>query len=53
MMCARMEVQRRHRLVEHDEPRMRGQGTGDGQALALPTAELMRKEARHVGPEAD
>src|SRR5262244_162783 len=47
------DVQRGHRLIEHDEPCIGGESTGDGQPLALAAAELMGKEASHVRPETD
>src|SRR5262249_58167995 len=52
-VCWDRDVQRRHRLIEHDEPRVGGQGAGDGQPLALAAAELMGKEASHVRSETD
>src|SRR5262249_35431811 len=47
------DVQRGHRLIEHDEPCISGESTGDGQPLALAAAELMGKEASHVRSETD
>jgi hypothetical protein len=41
-------VQRRNRLVEHDEPGIRRQRPGDRDPLALAAAELMREQARHL-----
>jgi pyruvate/2-oxoglutarate dehydrogenase complex dihydrolipoamide acyltransferase (E2) component len=46
-------VERRDRLVEHDEPRVRGQGPRDRDALPLATAELVREQRRHVARQAD
>src|SRR5262249_60857748 len=47
------DVQRGHRLIEHNEPCIGGESTGDGQPLALAAAELMGKEASHVGSVTD
>src|SRR5262245_32062968 len=47
------DVQRRHRLIEHDEPRVGRERSGDGQSLALASSELMRKEPNHVRSETD
>ena len=38
------DVQRRHRLVQDDELRVRHEGAGDGDALPLAAAELVRVE---------
>ena len=38
-------IEGRHRLVEDDHPRREGESTRDGDALALPAGELVRKEA--------
>ena len=35
-------VQRRHRLVQHQHPRLQHQGAGDGNALALAAGEHVR-----------
>ena len=40
-------------LVQHDQPRIRHQGAGDGDALALAATELMREKLCHVGLQAD
>ena len=42
-------VERRDRLVEHDELRIERQRPGDADALALPTGELVREPAGVVG----
>src|SRR2546426_2931663 len=47
------DVQRRDGLIEHDEPRVGGERARNGQPLSLPAAELVRKEPRDIGPEAD
>src|SRR3989338_1699964 len=36
------DVQRRHRLIQNQQFRIKHQGAGDGDALALPAAELVR-----------
>ena len=46
-------VERRDRLVQHDQPRVGHQRTGDGDALALAAAEFVREELCHVGLQAD
>src|SRR5438094_9452315 len=47
------DVQGRDRLIEHDQAGVGRQGSGNGQALALPTAELVGKETGHVRSETD
>ena len=46
-------VEGRHRLVEHDERRVEGQGAGDADALALAAGELVRVAAGVLGRETD
>ncbi len=46
-------VQRRHRLVEHHEPRVEGDGPGDPDALALAAGELVRVAVGVIAGEAD
>ena len=46
-------VERRHRLVEHDERRVEGQRPGDADALALAAGELVRVAAGVVGRQPD
>ncbi len=41
------QIQRRQRLVEQQKARGRGQRTGEGDALLLPTGELVRPAFRH------
>ena len=50
---ANRDVQRRDRLVEHDEAGAGRERPRDGEPLSLPSAELVREQTRHVGPEAD
>ena len=52
-MGADRNIESRHRLVENDEPRISRQRPRDRQPLALPAAEFMGEQARHVGSEAD
>ena len=47
------DVERRHRLVEHDETRLEGQRPGDADALALAAGELVRVAVAVLGGEAD
>src|SRR5262249_29542494 len=47
------DVQGRDGFVEHDQAGVGRQSSGNGQALTLPTAELMGKETGHVGSETD
>ena len=47
------DVQRRHRLVAHDERRVGRKGTGDRHALPLPTGELQRPPLAEVGGKPD
>ena len=44
-------VERRHRLVGHDQARLDGQRAGDGDALALAAGEFVRIAPRMVGPQ--
>ena len=46
-------VERRDRLVEHDQRRVQRQRPGDADALALATRELVREAAGVVGGEPD
>src|SRR5581483_12273817 len=39
------DVQRRHRLVAHDQFRLRGKGAGNGDSLLLAAAQLVRVAA--------
>src|SRR5262249_45012763 len=41
------------RLIEHDEPCVGGQRSGDGQPLTLAAAKLMGKKRGHVSSETD
>ncbi len=45
-------VERRHRLVGDDEPRIHRQGAGDPDALALAAAEGVREPGHVFGPQA-
>jgi hypothetical protein len=47
------DVQGRDGLIEYDETGVGRQGSGNGQALALPAAELVGKETGHVRSETD
>src|SRR5580704_10221931 len=47
------QVQRRDRLVAHDELRRQGQGPGDGYPLALTSAELAGQAAERIAREFD
>jgi hypothetical protein len=47
------DVERAHRLVADHQLRLAGKGAGDGDALALAAAELVRPAARLLGPQAD
>ena len=47
------DVEGGDRLVEDDQPRVGRQRAGDGDALALAPAELVRKERGDVGRHAD
>ncbi len=47
------DIQRRHRLVGHQEPRPECQGPGQTDPLALAPAELVREAVRTPGVEAD
>ncbi|KAG1246216.1 hypothetical protein G6F65_020802 [Rhizopus arrhizus] len=44
-------VQRRHRLIAHDQVRRAGQRPGHVQALPLPTGKLVRKQLALFGPQ--
>ena len=46
-------VERRGRLVEHDEARLQHHGAGDGDALALAAGEFVRVAVPALGVEAD
>ena len=46
-------VERRDRLVEHDQPRVGDQRAGDRDALALAAGELVREELGDIGPQPD
>jgi hypothetical protein len=46
------EVQRRNRLVQYQQLGLHRKGPGDGQTLALPSAELMRMAMDEAGVEA-
>src|SRR5690348_826782 len=46
-------VERRHRLVEHEETRAHCERPRDPDALALPARELMRITVKRVGPDPD
>ena len=46
-------VERRHRLVEHDQLRLEGEGPGDADALALAAGELVRVPVGVLGRQAD
>jgi hypothetical protein len=46
------DVERRHRLVEHDQPRPRGERRRQRDALALAAAELVRILLRLLGTQA-
>ena len=46
-------VQRRYRLVQHDEVGVQRQGAGHADALALPAAEFVRELRLHPGWQAD
>ena len=46
------DVERAHRLVEHDELGVERQGAGDADALALPAGELVRVALGVLGVEA-
>ena len=41
-------IERRHRLVKHDEARRQCQGPGDRDALALPAREFVREQIRRA-----
>ena len=47
------DVERRHRLVEHHELRVEGEGPGDADTLPLAARELVGEAPRMVGCEAD
>ncbi|OEV00489.1 hypothetical protein AN217_24795 [Streptomyces qinglanensis] len=47
------DVQRRDRLVGHDQLRLQGQGAGDADPLALAAGELVREPVVVLGVEAD
>ena len=47
------DVERRCRLVEHDQLRVERQRPGDGDALALAAAELVRPPPQVLGAQAD
>src|SRR4051794_17156555 len=47
------DVERRDRLVTHDQLRVQGQCTGDADALPLPPGELVRVAIDEVGTEPD
>src|SRR3954452_2334978 len=46
-------VERRHRLVAHDQAGAQRQRAGDADALALPARELVRIVVHLVGPQSD
>ena len=46
-------VERRDRLVRHDQPRLDGERARDADALTLAARKFMRETARHVGHKAD
>ena len=46
------DVERGHRLVQHDHPRLERQSARDADALALAAGELVREPARVLGREA-
>ena len=46
-------VERRDRLVEHDDGGARREGARDRDALALPAGELQREPAQHIVRQAD
>src|SRR5215469_8864994 len=46
-------IERRDRLIKHDETRFGSERAGDGDALALPAGEFVREERRYLGPHAD
>src|SRR3546814_14144200 len=48
-----LAVERRGRLVEHDEARLQHHGAGDGDALALPAGEFVRIAIAGLGIEVD
>ena len=52
--CAHRDIERRHRLVEHDEVRLRRDGARDRDALALAAGNLMNgaRGKRWVEPDA-
>ena len=47
------DVERRHRLVEHDQRRPRGDGAGDRDALALAAGDFVDAPAGKVRGEPD
>ena len=47
------DVQRRGRLVQHQEARLQRQRAGDGDALALAAGEFMGIAVEQLGPQAD
>lgn len=54
MICAWMDTsQRRDRLIADDELGIKGQGTGNGDTLALSAGELVRIPAYMVGLQTD
>ena len=46
-------IERRDRLIRHDQLGVDGQSAGDGHPLALPAGQLMRKAAHKVTGQAD
>ena len=46
-------VQGRDRFIQHNQARIGCQSPGNGDALALPAAELVRKQTRHVRLQPD
>ena len=50
---AHRHVERGHRLVQHDEPCIGRQRSGDRDPLPLPAAELVREQRGNVGLQAD
>jgi hypothetical protein len=52
-LCLNGNVQGTGRFVEDDQPRGRGEGTGDPDPLALPARELMRQAVGVFATESD
>ncbi len=52
-LCLQRHVQRRDRLIGHDQRRLQRQRAGDADALALAAGELVRIAAQRIGRQPD